>query len=81
MRATGRLAIAVIDPELEFTVAIDDQIDVRTGVSGDADLALGGDAVELLEALSIRRPLDQAIDADVAWMVNGLATQFDASPR
>ena len=78
---TGRLAIAVIDPELEFTVAIDDQIDVRTGVSGDADLTLGGDAVELLEALSIRRPLDQAIDADVAWMVNGLATQFDASPR
>ena len=46
-----------------------------------ADLVLSGDAVEVLEALSIRRPLDQAIAPDVAWMVDGLATQFDATPR
>ena len=55
-----------------------EHIEVRRGRSDDADLELTGDALPVLEALSIRRPLDQAIDPDSAWMIDGLAAQFDA---
>ena len=77
---TGVLAVAVVDPAVEFLVTIGDEVEVRSGGSAEADLQLTGDAVEVLEALSIRRPLDQEIDPGAAWMVNGLAAQFDA-PR
>jgi len=74
----GLLAVAVVDPETEFLVEIGEHIEVRRGRSPDADLELTGDALGVLEALSIRRPLDQAIDPGSAWMLVGLAAQFDA---
>jgi len=77
---TGVLAVTVTDPEVELVVTIGDQVDVRSGRSDEADLELTGNAVDLLEAFSVRRPLDQEIAPDVAWMVDGLAAQFDA-PR
>lgn len=76
---TGVLAVAVTDPDTEFVVTVGDQIDVHTGPSAAAELQLTGSAVEMLEALSIRRPLAEEIAPDVAWMVDGLAAQFDAS--
>ena len=74
----GRLAVAVVDPETEFVVDIGEHIEVRSGRSAAADLELTGDALDVLEGLSIRRPLDQVIDPEVAWMLDGLAAQFDA---
>ena len=76
---TGVLALSLTDPETVFTVTIGEQIAVQTGPADATDLELTGNAVEVLEALSIRRALGQVIDPDVAWMVDGLATQFDAS--
>ena len=50
---------------------------VVTDESADADLTLAGPAVDLVDMLSIRRPVDQVIPADVAWMLEGLSTVFD----
>lgn len=73
----GVLAVATTAPHVEAVVTIDGGVRVETGREPDADLTLGGDAVDLLEALSIRRPLDQAVPPESAWMVDGLATVFD----
>lgn len=75
---TGTLAIKVTSPDISFVVEIGEQAAVTTGATTNPDLLLTGDAVALLEALSIRRPLDQEVPTHVAWMVNGLAETFDA---
>jgi len=75
----GLLSVTVRDPDARFLVAVDEQIEVRSGSTDGAGVELTGDAVEVLEALSIRRPLDQAVDPETAWMVDGLAAQFDAA--
>lgn len=72
----GTLAVATTAPHSEFTVEVTDQVRVRAG-SGAADLTLSGDAVELLEAFSIRLPLAQAVPAKCKWMIDGLAKIFD----
>lgn len=76
-RRTGVLAVATTEPSVEFTVSVDDRAEVRTGAA-PADLRLVGDAVQLLEALSLRRPLDQLIPTEVSWMLEGLAVTFDS---
>ena len=53
---TGRLAIEATNPDVEVLVEIDGRVAV-TEESGHADVVLQGDAVELVDALSIRRPL------------------------
>jgi uncharacterized protein (TIGR03083 family) len=75
----GVLAIEVTEPDLAVAVEIGDRVVVRSGPT-DADLRLTGDAVEVLEALSIRRPLDQPIPAESSWMLSGLAEVFDTAP-
>ncbi|MET0884382.1 MAG: maleylpyruvate isomerase family mycothiol-dependent enzyme, partial [Acidimicrobiales bacterium] len=60
--ASGVLAVSVDDPDAAFVVTVDGQVDVRVGRSDDADLELTGPAVEVLETLSIRRPIGQTID-------------------
>lgn len=72
----GSLVVDVADPNLTFTVEMGDHVAVRSG-DGDADLRLTGDAVELLEALSLRAPLDRPVPDDAAWMLDGLAETFD----
>ena len=72
----GRLAIEATNPHVVALVEIDGRVSVTEG-SGDADLVIRGDAVELVDALSIRRPLDQAVPAAGAWMLEGLAVTFE----
>jgi uncharacterized protein (TIGR03083 family) len=87
-RDGGLLAVAVTDPEVAFEVEVADRVTVRDvevpdGPAGSAvdraDLVLRGDAVDLAEALSVRRPLDQQVPGPAAWMVAGLAEVFDAA--
>lgn len=73
----GTLAVDVTGPEVAVLVSIDADRVLVSDTRGDADLVLTGDAVALLEALSIRRPLEQAIPSETAWMLRGLAEQFD----
>ncbi len=72
----GVLALKVTEPDLDIVIEIGDRVAVRCGTA-DADLLLEGRAVDLLEALSIRAPLDQPIPAEHAWMLNGLLETFD----
>jgi uncharacterized protein (TIGR03083 family) len=71
---TGRLAMAVTEPDLEIVVDVGDRITVSDGSDG-TDPHLAGDAVELLEALSLRRPLDQPVPPDFEWIF-GLLDAF-----
>ena len=75
--AAGTMTVVATDPELAVVVEIDGRAAVRSG-HADADFQLDGDAVELVEALSIRRPLDRPIPASVSWMLRGLYEAFDA---
>ena len=73
---SGRLGIDTTDPAVAAVVEMGSQVLVTAG-SAEADLTLGGDAVDLIDALSVRRELDQAVPAEWAWMLDGLAVTFD----
>jgi hypothetical protein len=75
----GTLAVATTNPDVELRVEVDEAVVVRMG-SGEADLCLTGRSVDLVEALSIRRPLDQSVPAEAAWLLTGLAEAFDEPP-
>ena len=77
----GTLAVDVTAPDLSFVVEVDGRVAVRAGSDGDPDLRFTGPAVELLEALSFRRPLDQVVPDGSAWMLRGLADTFDNPDR
>ena len=77
---TGSFAIAVTEPALEALVDIGDQISVRTGTAATPTgpaFTLDGDAVQLLEMLSLRSPFAQPVPDDAAWMLAGLVAAFD----
>lgn len=76
---TGVLGVSTADPAVELTVEIGDDVRVRTGPASGADLVLEGDSVELLEALSVRRPLSGAVPDGSEWMVQGLLEVFDVA--
>lgn len=77
---SGVLAVEVTEPDVAFVVEIGDRVVVHTG-DGPADLRLTGDAVDLLEALSIRTPLRQSVPASTAWMLGGVAQAFDGAAQ
>jgi uncharacterized protein (TIGR03083 family) len=75
----GLLALDATDPDVSFVVEVGERVVVRDS-PGPGDLRLSGDAVELLEALSVRRPLTQPVPPAWAWMLRGLAEVFDGEP-
>jgi uncharacterized protein (TIGR03083 family) len=76
-RSSGTLGVDVTNPSLAFTIRVGERVDVHSGATKDADLTLTGDAVELLEALSVRAPLRQPIPVDSKWLLAGLFEIFD----
>lgn len=74
--AHGALAIEASQPDLAIFVEVGERVDVHSGTTSEADLTLGGRAVDLVEALSRRRPFDQPIPDESAWLVRGLAEAF-----
>lgn len=76
----GRFAVEVIDPDLAFRVEVDGRVHVRTGTDGaEADQRFRGDAVGLLEAFSLRAPLDQLVSQGAEGLLGGLAQTFDVA--
>ncbi len=67
-------------PEPDATARTEPDAEPDADADADPELRLTGDAVELLEALSVRRPLDQPVPPASAWMIRGLSTIFDAEP-
>jgi uncharacterized protein (TIGR03083 family) len=72
----GRLALHATEPDADVLVEIGDHVLV-TDEAADADLTLSGPAADLVDVLSIRRPMTQVIPADMAWMLEGLSKVFD----
>ena len=77
----GTLAVDVTEPDLSFVVEVGDRVSVRAGNDTTAGMRFTGNAVELLEGLSFRRPLDQVVPDESAWMLRGLADAFDIADR
>ena len=76
--AAGRAGFDVsgTDPDAGFHVEVADDVVVTAGTVG-SELELTGCSVDLLEALSFRQPLEQAIPQEFDWAFAGLATAFD----
>ena len=78
-RGISLVSTMVIDasnPDVSVTVDIGANVEVRNGWTEGA-LTLQGRATDLVEALSVRRPLEQDVPADASWMLSGLLEQFD----
>ena len=79
--AAGAFTVTATDPDVAFTVHIgSERVHVAAGADADADMHLRGNAVELLEAFSVRAPFPVEVPVPHAWMVHGLAETFDAPP-
>lgn len=76
----GELEVTATRPDLRFVVAVDESVLVHAGAATAPDAVLSGEAVELTDALSVRRPLDADVPARSAWMVDGLRAVFDGPP-
>ena len=60
-------------------LAVDEIVDANADhVSPDA-VVLRGRAVDLIEMLSTRVPLDQTVPADKRWLITGLAEIFEVA--
>lgn len=72
----GALVLDIADPDARVVVEVDGHVHVHDGPAPDGAVLLKGDAVELLEALSIRRPLTDPVPAESAWLFAGLVDAF-----
>jgi uncharacterized protein (TIGR03083 family) len=76
---TGVFAVDAKDPDISFVLEVGESVAVRAGAApGDAP-CLSGNAVELVEALSIRGPLPTTAPAEWRRLLGGLATAFDSA--
>jgi uncharacterized protein (TIGR03083 family) len=75
---TGTFAVATTGPEVRFELEVGQSAIVRnTSTSPDAP-CLHGDAVDVVEALSLRAPLPSSAPAEWHEVVAGLASAFAA---
>ena len=72
----AEVGFVVNDPAGTFTVAVSDHVAVTAGHSADV-CVVEADAVALLEGVSMRAPMPVELDADVAWLFEGLQKAFD----
>lgn len=78
---TGSLVLDVTDPNVRLVVEIGQSVSVRSDRSAPADaLVLTGDAVDMVEQLSVRMPFDHTIPSAQRWMVESLAEIFETEP-
>lgn len=73
------LALEVTRPTAGIVVRVDDHVSIENGDAPEGAFVLTGDAVELLDALSVRVPLRQSVPADREWLVAGLGEVFEST--
>jgi uncharacterized protein (TIGR03083 family) len=73
----GSFTVEVADLDASFTLEIDNSVHVRAGSAPGAP-CLRGNAVELVEALSIRSPLPDSAPPEWRQLLGGLEAVFDA---
>ncbi len=74
----GTFAVETRDPDLRFTLEVGDSVAVHDSSDTGTAPCLRGDAVELLEALSLRAPLPASAPPEWRALLTGLATAFDS---
>ncbi len=71
------LAVEATDPDIRFVLHVDNTVSVFD--RADPELpCLRGDAVQLVEALTLRAPMPSTTPAEWTQLLAGLATAFDA---
>ncbi|MGO9876862.1 MAG: maleylpyruvate isomerase family mycothiol-dependent enzyme [Acidimicrobiia bacterium] len=75
---TGRFAVQATNPELSCVLEVGESVAVRDEITPREAPCLRGDAVALIEALSIRAPLPAATPSAWVGLLDGLATAFTA---
>jgi uncharacterized protein (TIGR03083 family) len=78
-RRRGALRVDATEPETSFVVDIGKRVHVGTG-GRDPDVTLTGRAADLVDALSVRQPLEHRVPREHSWMVSGLSEIFDNEP-
>jgi uncharacterized protein (TIGR03083 family) len=74
------LAVEATGPDTSFVVDAGSSVVVRPRTADDAGCAeLRGAAVDLVEGLTFRAPLDHDVPAADQWVLGGLAAAFDRS--
>ncbi|WIM99761.1 maleylpyruvate isomerase N-terminal domain-containing protein [Actinoplanes oblitus] len=76
-RPSRRAAVVTVDPDVAFTVEVNDQVRVTDGVAPGVPVALRGRTTDVLEGLSVRAPLP--VDAEYRWLTDGLQRTFEAA--
>lgn len=74
----GSLTVRAADPDVAFTVSATDHVQIGA-VDPSVDRVLEGDAVDLVEAISLRQPFAPADAEAAAWLVGGLEVAFDVA--
>jgi uncharacterized protein (TIGR03083 family) len=72
------LAVEATDPAIRFVLRVDDSVAISDEPANDLP-CLRGEALELVEALSLRAPMPSSTPAEWSHLLGGLATAFDAA--
>jgi uncharacterized protein (TIGR03083 family) len=75
---SGTFAVEATDPSLRFVLEVGESVSVRVEAAPAAAPCLRGDAVELIEALSLRAPMPASTPVEWTNLVAGLETAFDS---
>ena len=75
---TGVFAVDATDPDIRFVLSVADSVSVQSGGAAASAPCLRGDAVALIEALSLRAPMPASTPTEWSQLLAGLATAFDA---
>jgi uncharacterized protein (TIGR03083 family) len=74
----GVIGVVAQGPDASFVVEAGTSVVIRPrNVDDRTDVELRGPAVELIEGLTFRAPLDCDVPADARWLLGGLAEVFD----
>jgi uncharacterized protein (TIGR03083 family) len=76
----GTIALVATAPELNIVVDVGESMHVRDGAPPDGALVLKGTAIDLLDIMSVRAPLDQSVPDDQRWLIEGLGAIFESQP-
>lgn len=76
---SGALLIEATEPDARVVVDVNTTVHVHDGPAPSGATRLRGRAVDLIDMLSIRAPLDPPVSEQDRWLFSGLATVFDAA--
>jgi hypothetical protein len=76
--ADGVYCLETQNLDLSFVLEVGDSAAVRDGVDVAGTPVLRGNAVTLLEALSVRVPMDSNVPNEWLSVLNGLTTAFES---